>query len=136
MVTLASDVKTTLSPNAYQTVLDMAWEKGTIAGIQAVPVPMRLVAADIYGRPLPGARVDVISEGACGFAWVNIRPATSAFARWLKKNGHASPAYGGGLNIRITDFNQSMARKEACAYAMAEVFRQAGINAYGNSRID
>jgi hypothetical protein len=136
MTNLACAIHAPLSPKEYDNILALAWEKGSLAGIQAVPSPMHLVASDIWGRPLPGARVDVISEGPCGFAWVNIRPATSAFARWLKKHGHASAAYGGGLTIRIHDFNQSMERKEACAHAMAQVFQNAGINAYAGSRMD
>lgn len=78
-----------------------------------------------------------VSEGACGFAWVTVYPGNSPFANWLKKNGHASKAYGGGVQIWISDFGQSVERKEACANAMAEVLRnELGVKAYAGSRLD
>jgi hypothetical protein len=58
-------------------------------------------------------------DGVCGFAWVVVKPATSSFAKWLKKTGWADKAYGGGLSIWIGGYNQSMTRKEAHAAAMA-----------------
>jgi malate synthase len=73
----------------------------------------------------------------CGFAWIKIRPATSAFAKWLVKTGKARPAYGGGLSIWISAHNQSMERKEAHARAMAKVLSEKlGINCYAESRMD
>ena len=76
-------------------------------------------------------------EGMCGFAWVKIRPGNSSFAKWLVKNKLARSAYGGGVDIWISGFNQSVERKEACARAMAEVLRnELGVNAYADSRLD
>jgi hypothetical protein len=63
------------------------------------------------------------SEGACGFAWVNVCPGNSPFANWLKLNGFARKAYGGGVDIWISDFGQSVDRKEACASAMAKALQ-------------
>jgi hypothetical protein len=77
-----------------------------------------------------------VPEGPCGFAWVTVRPGTSSFAKWLVKTGKGSKAYGGGVSIWIGDYNQSIARKEAHARAMAEVFTNAGITAYADSRLD
>lgn len=77
-----------------------------------------------------------VSEGVCGFAWVNITPGTSSFARWLSKNDLAHKSYYGGVDVWIGDFGQSMDRKSACASAMAEVFREAGIEARSMSRMD
>ena len=75
-------------------------------------------------------------EGPCGFAWIVVRPATSAFARYLRAKQLARPAYGGGLQIWVSEYNQSMERKEAHAEAYAAVLRDAGINAYAQSRMD
>lgn len=78
-----------------------------------------------------------VPEGACGFAWVNVSPGNSPFANWLKKQKLARKAYGGGVDIWISDFGQSIDRKEACAYAMAKVLKEElGVNVYASSRLD
>jgi hypothetical protein len=88
-------------------------------------------------RGLPGGKSWHEPEGVCGFAWVNVYPANGSFARWLTKNGHASKAYGGGTQIWIKAFGQSMQRKEACARVMADVFTtHLGVTAYAGSRMD
>ena len=107
------------------------------AAVEALNVvPMVVTEADIFGKPLPNAKRYYVSDGVCGFAWVKIRPANSAFANWLKKNKLGSTAYGGGLQIWISDYNQSMQKKEAFAGGMADTFRAAGISAYADSRMD
>ena len=75
----------------------------------------------------------------CGFAWVKIRPATSSFARALKKEGvvkHVS--YSGGYDIWNPSgyHGQSMDFKEAGAMAYANVLRGYGIRAIPMSRAD
>jgi len=122
-----------------------ASEAGMAAGKAAQPVPMVVsevsdpfasYALGVNVPPKAGGKSWYVSEGACGFAWVVIRPGNCPFANWLKKHGHAQPAYGGGVQIWISEHNQSVARKEAHAYAMADVFKEAGINAYADSRLD
>lgn len=82
------------------------------------------------------------SEGACGFAWILIRPGTSSFARWLVSTGRASKSYLGGVQIFIGAHGQSAERKAAHAEAMAEVFRASytligsGSSIYSQSRLD
>jgi hypothetical protein len=80
------------------------------------------------------------TAGVCGFAWVDVRPATCSFARWLVKNGLASKAYSGGVRIRISEFGQSLERKEAAAQAMAGVLTAspllAGVRIHAGSRMD
>lgn len=74
---------------------------------------------------------------ACGFAWVTIRPGTSRFARFLKKNDYASAAYGGGVSIWCSyRSTQSVGLREAVARGIADVLREAGIEAYASSRLD
>lgn len=88
------------------------------------------------------AKVQLVSVGGpafpvCGFGWVQVTPGNSAFANWLKKNGYArKDSYAGGVCIWINDYNQSYDMKYAYATGMAEVFRNAGINAYAGSRLD
>lgn len=78
-----------------------------------------------------------VADGVCGFAWVNVRPATSRFAKYLKAKGIARPdSYEGGVTISIRDYNQSMQKKEAYANAYAEVLNGHGFKAYANSRMD
>ena len=75
----------------------------------------------------------------CGFAWVNVRPATQPFARWLKKAGIVEWAsYQGGYDIWNPSNNptQSMDAKEAGARAYARVLQDKGIHAYAQSRMD
>jgi hypothetical protein len=77
-----------------------------------------------------------VMDGVCGFAWVTVRPGNSSFARWLKANADARPAYRGGMELWVHDYNQSMTRKEAYAQAFADVLREAGVTAYAGSRMD
>ena len=75
----------------------------------------------------------------CGFAWVNVRPATQPFARWLKKEGIVkSRSWQGGYDIWNPSNNstQSMDAKEAGARAYARVLQANGIHAYAQSRMD
>jgi hypothetical protein len=108
------------------------------AGKAAVPPVMVIAEADVLsGAPLPGGKRWVEPEGPCGFAWVNVKPGNSSFARWLVKNGYSSgKSYYGGVDIWVSEFNQSMVRKEAAANAMARVLSEAGIRAYPMSRMD
>lgn len=122
----------------FQAVFDEARREGLAAGVQAAPQPMMVVE---HSNPLDDAsapkRAWHVPEGACGFAWVNIRPGTSPFARWLVKNGHARKAYYGGVEIWIREHGQSVERKEAHAHKMAAIFRdKLGVNAGAGSRLD
>lgn len=92
-------------------------------------------SAQLAGRNAVGG-ADVM-RGACGFAWVNVKPGTSRFARWLKANKLARPdSHYGGVTIWISDYNQSIYCKELHAVAMARVLQEAGINAWAMSRDD
>lgn len=121
----------------FEILYAKALEAGRAAGNAIRPTPMVVTERS---NPLddssPVRQQWYESEGACGFAWVNVTPGTSSFARWLVKKGYASAAYGGGVDIWISDYNQSVDRKDAHATAMARVFKEAGITAYGCSRLD
>jgi hypothetical protein len=77
-----------------------------------------------------------VDDGVCGFASVNIKPANSKFAKFLVANGLARKSYLGGVSMSVRDFNQSLQKKEAYAYAFAKVLRDNGINAWSESRMD
>jgi hypothetical protein len=123
----------------FRTIWDEAWQAGVNAANKCNVVPMLVgTPTTLLGSDLDTSKpVEYVSEGVCGFAWVNVKPGTSAFAKWLVKNGMArSDSYYGGVCIWIGEYSQSMQRKEAHAYAMAEVFTKHGIRAYGASRMD
>lgn len=118
-------------------LFEKAKAAGMAAGERAVPRPMVVYEADLGGKPVEGGKSWYEAEGPCGFAWVNVKPGNSSFANWLKKEGLVrGRSYYGGVDIWIGEFNQSIARKEACAAAMAKVLSEAGIKAYSMSRLD
>jgi len=77
-----------------------------------------------------------VSDGVCGFASVTVKPANSKFAKFLIANGLGRKGYGGGVCMSIRQFNQSLQKKEAYAYAFASVLNEHGIKAYVESRMD
>jgi hypothetical protein len=111
-------------------------QAGHEAGIAHQPRPMIFTEADIHGNPKPDAVQYYEPEGLCGFAWVVVKPATSSFARFLLKYKMARTGYYGGLQIWISEHDQSFERKQAHAEAMAKVLVEAGYNAYADSRLD
>ena len=106
-----------------------AYQAGLIAGRAENPSPMNVI------NPSNGQQWHV-PEGACGFAWVKIRPATSSFARYLLKQKLARTSYSGGLEIWIGEHGQSVDRKLAHAQKMADIFKANGIQAHAFSRLD
>jgi hypothetical protein len=120
----------------FQAAFAKAVEAGLAAGNANKPTPM--VVNEMLGMSSVVKQSFYEPEGMCGFAWVNVSPGNSPFANWLKKNGHARKAYGGGVDIWISDFGQSVERKEACASAMAKVLQvELGLSSiYATSRLD
>lgn len=78
----------------------------------------------------------VVNDGVCGFASVTVKPANSKFAKFLVANGLGRKAYNGGVSMSVHQFNQSLQKKEAYAYAFARVLNEHGIKAYVDSRMD
>lgn len=109
-----------------------AREAGLKAGMEVVPTPM-IVREEF---PNPGRTYAPVMDGVCGFAWVTIKPGTCRAARMAKQLMQCHRGYHGGVEIWVSDFNQSLTRKEAYATAFARVLRDAGIQAYPGSRMD
>ena len=119
------------TPFEFQSLFDKANRAGYAAGEAATPTPM------VVAETQPGGQRWHVPDGPCGFAWVKIRPATTSFARWMKKEGVARTAYEGGLTIWISGHGQSMERKEMHAQVMAKMLDgQFGVSAYAGSRMD
>lgn len=84
-----------------------------------------------------------VSWYPCGFAALIIRPARGKMITYLKKMGIGGKNYGGGYRVSSYDLSeqsnqwcQSMEVKSDATAAAARVFRDHGINAYCESRID
>ena len=109
------------------------------AGNGCTPTPM------VVGTPTTPLGNDIdyskdtyyVSDGVCGFAWVNIKPARGKFVKYLKDNDIGrKDSYYGGYTIWVSGFGQSLARKESYARAFANHLNKNGITAYSMSRID
>ena len=113
-----------------------------VAFQEAKPVPIALQSSGLnegfdWNKPY-----DVISDGVCGFAWVNVYvDGRSKVAKVMKEFGLRSD-YMGGYNFWASDVapsarsSQSMQRKEAACGAFAKVLRDYGFEAYVGSRMD
>lgn len=118
------------------------------AGDGHTPTPM---VVQEHENPLNDASPVVnewhVEGGVCGFAWVKIRPGNSSVARYAVAREGFSRAYGGGVDLWIHGYGQSMERKEAYADAYAQTLRnrliaagiavgRGGVEVYADSRMD
>lgn len=129
----------------------------------AKPIPM-IVSEHLYpalsdnaeteeAHGNPAVKQYFVSDGVCGYAWLEIHPANCAFANFLKKKlGESlSKGYHGGLHVsswNIMDESksvrlkqkgaaiQSLARNEDAVRAACQILRSEGIDARPRSRID
>lgn len=125
----------------FESLYNSAHEAGMQAGRGVRPTPMQVVERlNPLDDSSPIVRdYGVYSEGACGFASVIIRPGNCAFANWLKKNKGCRRAYRGGVQIWVSEFNQSIDRKEAYAGEFARVISEAKLpntQVFVDSRLD
>lgn len=122
----------------FASLYDKARKAGLAAAEACNPTPMVVgQAASLFGNEIVPGTEEVVADGPCGFAWINVKPGNSKFANWLKKNSLArADSYYGGVCIWVGEFNQSMQKKEAYAYAFANVLSDEGIRAYASSRMD
>jgi hypothetical protein len=118
------------TPAGCKFLFDKAYAAGVAAAEAITPVPMIVQDAQTGHVYAP------VMDGVCGFAWVNVRPGNSAFARYLKKECGATKGYYGGVNYRVYGYGQSYEKKSAFADAFAAVLSEAGITAYAEGRLD
>jgi len=110
---------------------EMAHRAGLEAGNNVIPQPM--VVVDGKTEEV----IDVVNDGLCGFAWIDIHPARGAFVEYLKsRNWGSKKIYGAGYQIWVGQYNQSVTRKYAYAQAFAKVLNEYGIKANAGSRLD
>lgn len=121
----------------FRGLYQAADEAGQEAVRKLTVVPMVVTGpVGLDNEPLEGCKSWYVEDGACGFAWITVRPGNSPFANWLKKNGLGSKAYYGGVQIWVSQFNQSIQKKEAYAEAFAAKLSEYGITASAGSRLD
>lgn len=131
----------------FKKVWQEAIRLGLAAGNAHNPTPMHVYTPKYpFGMGGPESIPDttkpqyVVNSGVCGFAWLSIFPGNSSFARWLVKNTKADSAYGGGVSYWISEFGQSMERKEKMAAAMAQYLNEnldePNVTIYPQSRMD
>lgn len=118
---------------------EILWSAANAAGTQAATActPRPMVVQQV--NPISGEVIktyEPIADGVCGFAYIEIRPANCALARYLKSRNVGYKAYTGGWEVSIHDYGQSWERKRAHAQAAAQVLRDAGINATAYDRLD
>ena len=110
--------------NTSKTIYADAHALGVKAGNECNPTPM------IVGTPTTPLGNDIdyekdvhyVSDGPCGFAWINIKPARGKFVKFLKDNNIGrKDSYYGGYTIWVSGFGQSLDRKSAYARAFAGV---------------
>lgn len=121
----------------FSELFDAAHLAGMEAGKGNSPIPMIVVQrANPLDDNSPIVRqFDTVMDGACGFAWVTVRPANCGFAKFLKTKG-GQKGYRGGMQYWVHEFDQSISRKEAFAKAFAKVLETAGIDVRSESRLD
>ena len=87
----------------------------------------------------PGTRAEVVDDGVCGFAWINIS-GMGSFAKFTKENDYSSKSVYKGRNIWATQLynynGQSYERKMKAVAAAVQVFNKYGIKAYAEGRLD
>lgn len=133
--TLQKPVKMTrrLASKIYREAHEAGLAAGKAVGVQPIIVGEE---TSLFSNQIDYTKPTYVMDGLCGFAWVVIRPARGLFVKHLKESGLGHANYGGGWAVWVSDFNQSMHRKEAYAVAFASVLNSYGINAYVESRLD
>ena len=130
---------TSIANGIPHTIYTEAHALGIKAGNGCSPTPM------VVGTPTTPLGNDIdyskdtyyVSDGVCGFAWVNIKPARGKFVKYLKDNDIGrKDSYYGGYTIWVSGFGQSMTRKENYARAFVKVLNDNGLKAYAMSRMD
>ena len=137
MTTSVKEATKKFTKTECATIYKEAYTAGIKAGNE-VGVPKFVVGTPTtaLGNDIDYAKPTYVLDGLCGFAWVKIFPARGSFVTFLKTKGIGGKSYNGGYDIWVSEFGQSVDRKNAFAQAFAEVLNKYGINAYGQSRLD
>ena len=138
----SSSRKEMIKMKPMNSTFDAIYAKAHKAGLEALaqckPTPMVVKQhRNMLDDNSPVVKSYLVPNGVCGFAWIALRPATSAFARWARDMNYAKKdSYAGGLIFWVREGGQSLELKNAYAQAFAKALQAAGFNAYAQSRID
>jgi hypothetical protein len=127
-----------INKDEFKELYDKAYAAGMKAGEEKIPVPM-LVTEHVnqLNDSSPIKRAWGVVDGVCGFASICGIKGTSAFGKWLVKNGKGrKDDYRGGVFVWVGEFGQSLEKKTAFASAFAGVLLEAGVSCYPESRMD
>ena len=133
--------RATLQNNIFEEIhkkADAAARKA-VSEMDVKPMVVGYETSFMSGVIDPNKKTYFVEGGPCGFAWVNIKPANSAFAKFLMSKGKVSKDnYRGGVTLWVSDYGQSEQRKACYAHVYAEVIEKEipGIKAYADSRLD
>jgi len=130
--------KKQIAEAGFEELFNRAHSAGMLAGESIRPRAMVVgTPSTPFGNDIdPTKKMYYVEDGVCGFAWIVVKPGTSPFSRWLKRTSKGSPHYYGGISIWVSNFGQSMQKKEAYATAFADVLNANGIKASAGSRMD
>lgn len=129
----------------FEKIYNEAVEAGMAALKAKVPTPMVVVQhKNMLDDTSPVEKAYNVPMGMCGFAWINIKPATQPFVRWLKKqaagNEHTNygfkDSYYGGWSIWAHEGGQSIELKQAFCEGFGKVLSKYLIENYTMSRLD
>lgn len=117
--------------------------RAAVEKLQVVPMIVGQEAGFFSGKIDYSKPTEYVADGVCGFAWVDVYPEHKGTTRLgkderraLEANGFKKKFEGKGYYMWVSDYNQSMQKKEAYARAFAEVLRENGVKAYSGSRLD
>ena len=135
-------------------ILNEAEEAGKKALEECNPQPMVVEEhMDMFNDNSPVKQSWHVSDGVCGFAWINIKAKSGSNRRFINElkllkiasnniNDFTSTvlfkkdSYYGGFTYWVHDGGQSMQRKEDFAHAFAAVLKEHDIDCRVMSRID
>jgi len=129
----------------FRSICDKADAAGNEAVKQLTVIPMVVgQETSLFSGELDHSKPTYyVEDGVCGFAWVSVRPANKGNTRLgkqeralLKDAGFRLNDYEKTFQLWISQYNQSIQKKEAYASAFAEVLRETGLKAYSGSRMD
>ena len=121
-------------------IIDEAFAAAREAAETAIPHPMIVgQATGLFGSGMVPGTEEYVSEGLCGFAWVNIKPARGPLIKYCKQNKIGHPGTYGGWSISMgsVTMSQSIERKECAADAFVKVLQKYGVErCWKESRLD
>jgi hypothetical protein len=130
-------------------IFELVCEKADAAGraavekLQVVPMIVGQETGFFSGKIDYTKPTYYVEDGVCGFAWVDVYPEYKGNTRLgkeerriLEANGFKKKFEGSAYYKWVSDYNQSMQKKEVYARAFAEILRENAIKAYSGSRLD